>query len=363
MKCRPLFSKGFSLVELMISIVIGLITLLVVTQVLVASTERKRASVGGTDSLLNATLGLYTVERDIKNAGFGLNPIRESLGCQVKRRYEAQPEEITSLAPIVISDGASGAADEIRIMASNKGNFPLPIFIREHDQTSRVFHVHQALGVRDGDIMVAVPIVPTDDAWCSVFEVSDLSADQTEIRHAADNDRPWNQQAIFPTGDNRYWRGDYLVNLGTGVEQTYGISAGNELTLTSYNYFSDTNRRMPEVLYPHIVQLQATYGKDTDDNGSADKWDTVLPTNTSEWSQVVAVRVAIVARSTNREATQVTPDPANGVGDCSMATAVCWRPDPNENPVPISMPGADWRNYHYRVLETTVPLRNAIWAR
>src|SRR5690606_6847489 len=127
MKCQPPFSKGFSLVELMISIVIGLITLLVVTQVLVTSTERKRASVGGTDSLLNATLGLYTLERDIKNAGFGLNPIRESLGCQVRRQYQAQPAETTFLAPIIITDGAGGAADQIRIMASNKANFPLPI--------------------------------------------------------------------------------------------------------------------------------------------------------------------------------------------------------------------------------------------
>lgn len=363
MKCRPIFSKGFSLVELMISMVIGLITLLVVTQVLVASTERKRASVGGTDSLLNATLGLYTLERDIKNAGFGLNPIRESLGCQVKRQYEAQPVEAVSLAPIVIIDGDSGAADTVRIMASRKTNFPLPVFIREHDQANRAFHVHHALGVNAGDIMVAVPIVPTEDAWCSVFEVSSLSPDQLEIRHAADADRPWNQQAIFPTYANRYWQGDYLVNLGTAVEQSYWISDENELMLSSYNYYSPTNRVTSEELYPHVVQLQATYGKDTDDNGSADLWDTVLPTDSSEWSQVIAVRVAIVARSASRESTQVTPDPANGVGDCNMATAVCWRPDPNANPVAITMAGADWRNYHYRVLETTVPLRNAIWAR
>ncbi len=361
MKCRPIFSKGFSLVELMISMVIGLITLLVVTQVLVASTERKQASVGGTDSLLNATLGLYTLERDLKNAGFGLNPIRQSLGCPVRRQYESQPQEITSLAPVLIVDGANGAADSIRIMASNKTNFPLPIFIREHDQTSRVFHVHQALGVSAGDIMVAVPIVPTSDAWCSVFEVSSLSADQLEIRHAADNDRPWNQQAIFPMYENRYWKGDYLLNLGTGVEQVYAISAGSELTLGSYNYFAAMNRIDTQVLYPHIVQLQATYGKDTDGNGSADLWDTVLPIDSDKWSEVIAVRVAIVSRSTKREATQVTPDPANGVGNCGMATAVCWRPDPNGNQVAISIAGADWRNYHYRVLETTVPLRNAIW--
>ncbi len=363
MKCRPILYRGFSLVELMISMVIGLITVLVVTQVLVASTERKRASVSGTDSLLNATLSLYTIERDIKNAGFGLNPVKESLGCQVKKRYADQPLELASLSPVIIADGADGAPDTVRIMASNKTNFPLPIFIREHDTTNKVFHVHQALGVEAGDIMVAVPIVPTDLAWCSVFEVSSISNDQLEIRHAADIDRPWNQQDIFPTGADRYWRRDYLINLGTSVEQTYGISANNELTLSSYNYFSPVSRNTAEALYPHVVQLQATYGKDTNADGTADVWDADMPDDSEKWAQVIAVRIAIVARSTNREPTEVVPDPAKGIGDCAMATAVCWRPDPNGNPVSIVIGGEDWRHYHYRVLETTVPLRNAIWAR
>jgi type IV pilus assembly protein PilW len=80
----------------------------------------------------------------------------------------------------------------------------------------------------------------------------------------------------------------------------------------------------------------------------------------------MAIRVAIVARGQVQEGT-VTLDGANAASTCNSTTphpaAVCWKPDPTGNGVKIdvSASSANWQKYRYRVLETTIPLRNRIW--
>ena len=102
-----------------------------------------------------------------------------------------------------------------------------------------------------------------------------------------------------------------------------------------------------------IVQLKAMYGKDaTVDNGrTVDTWNTVTPANAAEWMQVRAVKVAVLARSGQYEKTPVYT-PAGCTTSCTS--------------VPFTMAnladGTDWRNYRYRVYQTTVPLRNMIWS-
>jgi type IV pilus assembly protein PilW len=76
--------------------------------------------------------------------------------------------------------------------------------------------------------------------------------------------------------------------------------------------------------------------------------------------------VALVARSPQRDAEPVTED---GATTCAVArppvAAVCWKPDPagtgEQIDVSAGMSGDEWRHYRYQVLETTIPLRNAIW--
>lgn len=65
---------GFSLVELMVALVIGLAATLVIMQMFAVSEARKRASTGGADAQTNAAVTLYQLERDIRQAGYGLAP-------------------------------------------------------------------------------------------------------------------------------------------------------------------------------------------------------------------------------------------------------------------------------------------------
>jgi type IV pilus assembly protein PilW len=103
-----------------------------------------------------------------------------------------------------------------------------------------------------------------------------------------------------------------------------------------------------------IVQLKAMYGKDTTNDRSVDTWNTTAPASAAEWMQVRAVKIALLSRSGLFEKTAVTPG------------APVWTHPGTGGAVAFTMAnladGTDWRNYRYRVYQTTVPLRNMIWS-
>ena len=111
---------GFSLVEVMIALVIGLITVLVVTQVIAMSAAQRQTATSGADATINSALALFTIERDGKNAGYGFSTVRGNLGCQVRSKYNGTSNAAFQLLPVEIIDGASGAPDILHFRASNK---------------------------------------------------------------------------------------------------------------------------------------------------------------------------------------------------------------------------------------------------
>lgn len=371
----------------MVGITIGLVTVLVVTQVMAVSETRRKAASSGSDTLVNATLGLYTIERDGKNAGYGMTTVASSIGCEVRGTYSGTPHNF-DMAPVTITDSAGGAPDKIKFMASDKNGVTLPVRIAvDHPQTAANFFVESDLGIEDGDLMIAVPAVLNTASpattWCSVFAVTGTGGGgggggggngngngggggqgQNQVLHTHGGS-PWNPSGgsnIFPNGG--YHIGDYVVNLGNFIEHTYSIDTSNMLALTEFNMKTGTDTT--KQLYPNIVQLQAVYGKDTNADGIVDAWNATAPTTAAEWQQIRAIRVALVARGQVQEGA-VTLDGANAASTCASATphpaAVCWKPDPNGNGVKIDVSAGttNWQNYRYRVVETTIPFRNAIW--
>lgn len=361
---------------------IGLITVLVVTQVMQVAAAQKQAATSGADSIVNAALGLYTIERDGKNAGYGLSTMRNAVGCPIVARFGTTDLPPLNLVPATITDGAAGAPDAIRFLASSKNGITIPTRIaQDHPKTAANFFVDSDVGIDDGDLMLAVPATlstatpPT--TWCSVFQHHTGGGGggggqgQNQVLH------PSGQSELNHPGGNNIWPdagyavGDFIVNLGAMSDHTYSINRINGKTwlhLSDFNLGINTANELD--LYPNVVQLQAVYGKDALlGDGIVDAWDAAVPATAEQWQQIRAIRIAIVARSQNRESGIVT---LNGDGSvaattCNSATphpaAVCWRPNPGGNAVNIdvSAGSADWQQYRYRVVETTIPLRNVIW--
>jgi type IV pilus assembly protein PilW len=364
---------GFTLIELMIGVVIGLLASLAVTHVLVNSEGQKRSATSGSDAQVNGALALSTLQRVVQPAGYGFSATPSLIGCTLTATFSGNPVTATLanfptvLAPVTIADGAAGAPDTIRIMSSGKASYSVPLRMVAPGYVAGGlnFPVTSIAGIVAGDLIVAAPTAAAPPATaCELFQAT--STPTTPFVPRIDN--AWNK---LNTPTTSYSDGAVLINLGAPLDATYSI-VNNSLMVRSLTIGSDASSTpsygaAPVELYPNIVQLQALYGKDTDANGSVDTWNNVTPTDNAGWRQVIAVRIAIVARSSQYEkqdpvnATYVTN--ANISWDVGNAGTVAGSATCGASKcLTIKIDNlTDWQNYRYKLFETVVPLRNLLW--
>jgi len=359
-------SSGFTLLELMIGAAVGMLTTLIIANVLLLAEAQPRAVTSGADAQVNGALSLYAIQRDVQMAGYGVISSPTGLGCEI-RAQRGGVNFIWLLAPVLIADGAAGAPDSITVLSSSADRYAAPLrIVADHPSTAASFFVSTTMGVAEGDLMLAVP--PSIDAnnWCSVFNITGLGNNggqgqtQNQFHHDSGNNGPWNQsggQTIFPAAG--YPAGSYLLNLGQLINRTYSISAGGGLQLASLNTSSATTETRE--IFPGIVNLQAYYGLDTDADGVIDSYTTTTPTTNGGWRQLVTVRIAVVARSTQLEKEDVTHvDPLWDVGAAVpvAGSATCG----SSQCVTLKVSHlADWKRYRYKIHDVVVPVRNMLW--
>jgi len=363
--------QGFTLIELMVALLLGMLSVLVITQVLLESEGRKRAVSMGGDAQTNGAISLYTLQQEIQMAGYGMAASPEALGCDVRAQYGTFSPFAFTLAPVVIADGASGAPDSITVLRSRTARFSLPMVLSEaHLPTDEHFTVASSFGAAAGDMMIAIPKAQNPaSTWCTLLKVTDdpsipaAHLTSTNVPHVPGNLAKWNQNTLLPAAG--YLKDDYLLSMESVIRRTYSISANN-LQLSELSA-ADGSTMPPRDLYPQIVNLQALYGKGSLDAGGnihVDAYDNVTPASNAEWRRVVAIRIALVARSNQYEKDAVTGaapkwDVGSAVPVTGPATSTC-----NGTSTCIDLKVnhlADWDHYRYKVFDTIVPLRNVLW--
>ena len=89
-KNRPLHhgtakQYGFSLVELMVGLVIGLLATLVIIQVFSTFEGQKRSTSGSSDAQTNGSIALMSIQRNVQMAGYGLPlPMADKINSVLK---------------------------------------------------------------------------------------------------------------------------------------------------------------------------------------------------------------------------------------------------------------------------------------
>lgn len=378
--------SGFTLIELMVGALLGMLAVIVISHVLIQSEDRRRQVAMGGDSDINGSLALFTLQRDIQMAGYGMGTT-EMMGCSlvayrsgksvIPDEDEPHPETFT-LAPVIIDDGATNGPDTITVVRGETVGGSVPISLAQSggvitgdkkDTTAGThgrFAVDSSLGVRAGDQLITVP-ADVAATPCHLVEAThdvaslDSQITATNIPYYAtslwNTDTVWNKTHVSPK---------FLVNMGRIAQRRYFLNNAAPYTLRSRNLSSVTGTFSFEDLYPEIVNLQAYYGKDLDGNGSIDRFDTVTPTSPAEWAQVVAVRLALVARNTQYDKHEVTPiAPTWDVGaavevvdnnlvDCGDSSKC----------LPLKVDHLpEWKHYRYKVYSTTIPVRNVLWTK
>jgi type IV pilus assembly protein PilW len=371
-------ARGVTLVELMVGVVIGLLAVLVMAQVALLFEGQKRSTTAGSDAQVNGALALQMLQRDLQMSGYGFAS-GGGVGCSLRgKRAGVTPpwynEPMTPVRIVESTDATIGSPDSLVMLYSGKPDaafFAVPMRVFENHPRSGTQFVLDArtnLGNVLGDMVVAVPNrnplatanqVATN--WCTVFNISaDPTTTGDRIVHDVGAGGPWNQDLTateFPgtlAADVSYAAGSQLVNLGSMVYREYSLSGaatGSGLRLRSVDNASAAWTAADEV-FPQIVNLQAVYGWDTTTppDNIADTWSVTLPAGLAawDWRRIVAVRVALVARSSQFEKTDVTtqqPVWFNGTANQTLTI----------NHLPT------WQRYRYKIFEAVVPLRNLLW--
>lgn len=361
-------SRGFSLVEIMVGLGISLIATLVIMQVFIAFEGQKRTTTSGSDAQTNGGLALYTIERDVRMAGYGFS-VPAALGCEIRSSYGGVDQPPLSLAPVAITSGANGLPDTISVLSSSKESWSIPAKITtDHPPQATNFFLNTTLGIAVGDLMLAFE----PGKYCTLLQVTGIPNGKVQIHHQSTS--PWDPpggQNIFPPGG--YNAGATLFNLGALVRHTYSLDANSNLLFS--DFLSATNTTNVQAIISDIVNLQAQYGFDTrvgpQSDGRVDTWsDTMIDANSSggtpgdaeDIQRVYAVRMAVVARSALLEK-------PNSDGTCNVTTATSInRPtwaggaiDVSKNP--DGSANGNWQCYRYKVFETVIPLRNPLWGK
>jgi type IV pilus assembly protein PilW len=347
--------SGFSLVEIMVGLVIGLLTTLAITQVVTAFEGQKRSTTGGSEAQVNGSVALFTIQSDLQMAGYGL-PVydaeKSSLKCTNNPTIDHDADAGSApigLFPIVLNDGGAGESDTVRIRFGDTINA---------GAVSTVFNVaglelgvESNMGCSDKDT-----IMVSKGATCNLTQVDDGNLD-TDTTHIT-------LKSNVGAASN-----DGISCLGKWSEYVYQVT-DNQLTKAGeIDATTDLPSAIAVPIMADIVNIQAQYGVSNAvaDNEIASWEDPVgawANPSVTDRNRIKAIRIAVVARNGQLEKENVTFTCTTNQG--TQNNGPCAWDDTNlPNPAPeIDLSNEpNWQRYRYRVYETIVPLRNMVWAR
>jgi type IV pilus assembly protein PilW len=362
---------GMSLVEVLVAVAIGLIGILIITQAYLTGESFNRSTLGEGGAQTNGTIALFSIERDLRQAGYGIADSR-AFGCG-NIKYYVDPDYSlnaggtlpnVSLAPVSITTTA-GQPDQITVMYASAATRLSPTAVTMPAAAGQ-FKVNGTYGFFVGDVVLAVNLAGAPN--CSLRKITAVSPGTAQLTYNPGSSGEYNPppagNGLLPT----YVKDDLLFDLGQLRRRNFAI-VNNNLRATD-SLLSDGTTSTLDVV-DGIVDMRAQYGKDNGINngtitntayvandGIIDGYDTTAPVTAADWAQVLAVRVGVLARIGNFE------KPSVSGGNCDATTVLpTWSGSAASpfNAVDIATVTSEARCFRYRVFETVVPLRNMIW--
>lgn len=377
--------NGFSIVELMVSIVIGMLALMFATRLIANAETSKQSSLGGSDSMQNGMLALFSITHDAAQAGWGLNDALIT-GCNTvftdTGGFALAPAArggvpVTPLAAALITSNAGGS-DQISFYSGTSMSGTGNLRILSNYVAGTTLNVDRSpYGFSNGDVIVAAP--ETLGANCALAQVSGVALVSGQ-----------NQVLIAAGGANRFNSGSLGATFTGGQARLFNLGRAGTLSLHTWsvqNGFLQLRATdlagagaAPATVVDNVVAIKAQYGLDTRVGGAftpssgmqitlwsgtmIDADSDAVAGSAGDYQRIAAVRVAVVARSKS-------PEKADASGSCTATTAlpvVFSSAEPAgvaAAPITVTVAVAgdtvDWRCYRYRVFETIAPVRNAGW--
>jgi type IV pilus assembly protein PilW len=372
----------------MISIVIGMIALVFATRMVAGTDQARQSALGGSDSMQNGMLAMFSMSSDAAQAGWGLNdPLL--IGCDTVfadtggfalPSADRGGATVHPLAAALIESNGT-APDRVTLYAgsSMSGTGTLRL-LNSYGGGTQIDVDRIPYGFSRGDAIVVAP--ETQGASrCAFAQISNDTA--------ALPPPPQPQYLRIETGQ-RYTSGALGESFTGGQARLFNLGPGNALAFHTWSVSNGfLQLRSTDLagagtsaatVVDNVVSIKAQYGLDMrtgsnfqPQNGLVvQRWSgTMIDADSDgvagsagDYGRVAALRIAVVARSR-------APERAGAGGVCT-ATPVAPTVFGSEQPsgvtaapvqVSVAVTGdtIDWKCYRYRVFENIVPLRNAAW--
>ena len=348
-------SARLGLIEIMVGILISMLMVLIIYQVYLVSEGQKRTITAGSDAQQNASYGLFLIGQDLMGAG------------QVISASMTRIERLRDAAPDPRRDRGGRDRRTIRIRSpffyggSSSLSTPTPLLSPASVGTSPpgAYVVAGPLAFSPNDVIVAV-----QGANCTLSTINAAGV----VRRGAHRHRDDQSHA---DGDARQQHdGDLRRRRGIARQSGPGATPGEAARFgqTLYSVDAGTHTLRTQSLLPtaqavtpvvsNVINLKAQFGLDTNNDGdgghvAAGDRQLVGGEPAAAAARPRGSRSARCESRSSRAATSTKPMPSRRGRSSMFCTTI---------PCAVSMTlDAEAQHYRYKVLETTIPFRNALW--
>lgn len=372
--------RGAGIIETMVGVLIGLLVILAIYQVFASAESYKRITTAEAEAQVTGLYAQFILAREVANAGNGIAIGFDDLGpCANPLASSWQLKPI----PILITDGGgANVSDSFVVFYSTPLHVANPVvFLGPPMSTPAPFIVQSPNGFKLNDWIIAAD-ASTGNCWLTKITVAP-SADAIygaqggiDITYAPVPGAPlaFSQSAkMLNLGQDNGTidRVQYTVNAAKGQLYSQVVATAGSVAAGALNPVAQ-----------NIVLMKAQYGIDPTDTNIVTFWTSAVPaaqnsanTNGIDYSvgnigsaattaatirTIKAVRIGIVVRSeeVNLNDNALKNQPAQYLFNCSTNNAACQGRIKVDN---VGNGGVLADGYRYRLYETTIPLRNAIW--
>ncbi|MCU0841351.1 MAG: PilW family protein [Thiobacillaceae bacterium] len=321
---RPGSSQaGLTMVELLISIAVGLLVMVAFGYLYMGSRQSFRVQDSVARIQENGRYALEVMGQDLRVTGFvgcgSLTSVTPALTANPNPDAGGGP--IASLTPATVLTGTQGPVTLTVYKTTGSGEF---LTAAMASPAAAVPIPASARNFAVGSMFLIANCTNAD-----VFRNSVAIADgTTDIQHAAANNDSGNLSVAYGP--------DAMVYPFEAIEYHLGNNPAGNSSL--YRRLNGTDQEVVE----NVEDLQITYGEDTDADGAVNAY--VTANNVADWSRVLAVRVSLLLVS-----------PENNVA--TQAQTYVWDTD-NDGALDDAVTAND-RRLRY-VFTSTIGLRNRL---
>jgi type IV pilus assembly protein PilW len=375
--------RGAGIIETMIGIAVGLMVVLVIYQVFASAQGYKRLTTAEADMQVTGLYTQFALTRDIANAGNGVMIGVDDFGpCSQPLATSWQVKPI----PVLITDGGGvNLSDSFVLFYSNSIHVKNPVvFLGPAMATPAPFLVQSPNGFKLGDWVIAgdsttgncwltqITAVPTADAIYGAQGGIDITyspvpgaplafSQSAKMLNLGQDNAGQIDRVQYVVDPVKQQLTSQVVNPAPGVAAQPLIPISQNITLLKVQYGIGVDPNTNIVSFwtgavPPAQNLANTSGIDFSVGNIGSNATTAVIIRTLK-----AVRIGIVVRSDepNLKDTALQNQPAQYLFNCSINTDVgCQGRIKVDN---VGNGGVLADGYRYRLYETTVPLRNAIW--